>query len=103
MLQALMSVEESDKMILSLAWREKGITPNLPTKFVPTEIACLTLSGKFPMGLRIVSLRVKITYMRNLPGWLETRLAQSTLNQLKIAEAVLFVQKIWCILSQPSL
>ena len=35
-------------------------TPNLATKIMPTKIARLKLSGKFPMGLGILSLRIKI-------------------------------------------
>ena len=32
-------------------------TPNLPTKMIPTKNAQLKLSGKFPMDLRISSLK----------------------------------------------
>ena len=38
----------------------EAITPNLPTKITPTMIAWLKLSRKFPMGLRIPPLRIKI-------------------------------------------
>ena len=34
--------------------------PNLPTKLSPTKIACLKLSGRFPMGLGIPPLKIKI-------------------------------------------
>ena len=40
-------------------------TPNLPTKFVPTNIAWLKLSGRSPMGLGIPPLQIKITLESN--------------------------------------
>ena len=35
-------------------------TPNLPTNITPTQIAWVKLSGKFPMGLGIPPLKIKI-------------------------------------------
>ena len=35
-------------------------TPNLPTKIIPTKICWLKLSGKFPKGLEILPLKMKI-------------------------------------------
>ena len=41
------------------------VTPNLPTKIIPTTIARLKLSGKFPMGLEIPPLTIKILLESN--------------------------------------
>ena len=35
-------------------------TPNLPTKIIPAKIRWLNVSGKFPMGMGIPPLRIKI-------------------------------------------
>ena len=40
--------------------KNKKNTPNLPTNITPTNIARLKLSGKFPMGLGIPPLYIKI-------------------------------------------
>ena len=40
-------------------------TPNLPTNVIPTEIACLKLSGKLPVGLGIPLLRIEIMLESN--------------------------------------
>ena len=34
-------------------------TPNLPTNIIPTKIACLRLSGRFPVGLGLQPLKMK--------------------------------------------
>ena len=34
-------------------------TPKLPTKNLPTKIACLQLSGKFPVDMRIPPLSIE--------------------------------------------
>ena len=44
-----------------------GITPNLPTDVIPTEIAWLTLSGKFPTDMRIPPIELKILLESNPP------------------------------------
>ena len=41
------------------------ITPNLPTKIIPTKIAWLKLSGKYPMGMVIPPLNVRIMIESN--------------------------------------
>ena len=38
----------------------KACTPDLPTNIIPTNIAWLKLCGKFPMGLGMSPLRIKI-------------------------------------------
>ena len=43
----------------------QACTPNLHTNIIPTNIARLKLSGKFPMGLEIPPLRIKITLESN--------------------------------------
>ena len=48
--------------------RETTCTPNLPTNIPPTNIARLKLSGKFPMGLKIPPLKIKITPESNKPS-----------------------------------
>ena len=40
-------------------------TPNPPTNFAPTHIARVKLPGKFPMGIRIPPLRIKIALESN--------------------------------------
>ena len=40
-------------------------TPNLPTHIVPSNIAWLKTSGKFPMGLRIPPLSIRIMLESN--------------------------------------
>ena len=40
-------------------------TPNLPTKFLPTKIAWLRLSGEIPMGMRIPRLKIQILLESN--------------------------------------
>ena len=40
-------------------------TPNLPTNIVPTNISGLKLSGNFPMGLGIPTLKTKIMLESN--------------------------------------
>ena len=45
--------------------RQKENTPNLPTNITPTKIAWLKLSGKFPMGLGIPPLNIKIMLESN--------------------------------------
>ena len=40
-------------------------TPNLPTKIIPTKTAWLKLSGRFPMGLGIPPLNIKILLESN--------------------------------------
>ena len=40
-------------------------TPNLPAKIIPTNIAWLKLSGKFPMDMRIPPLWIKIVLESN--------------------------------------
>ena len=61
------------------AWNfccQSGIfTPNLPTQIIPTKIARLKLSRKFPMGLGIrwcmeafVSMLVQSQSQKSLPG-----------------------------------
>ena len=40
-------------------------TPNFPTNIIPTYIASLKLSEKFPMGLGIPPLKIKITLESN--------------------------------------
>ena len=42
-----------------------NLTPNLPTKVIPTTIACLKLSGKFPMSMIIPPLKTKILHESN--------------------------------------
>ena len=44
--------------------RTRG-TPNLPTNIIPTNIACLKLSGKSPMDMRILPLKIKIMLESN--------------------------------------
>ena len=44
---------------------ELSHTPNLPTNITPTNIAWLRLSGKFPMDMRIIPLRIKIMFESN--------------------------------------
>ena len=41
------------------------VTPNLPTKIIPTKIAWLRLSGRLPMGLGIPSLKIRIMLESN--------------------------------------
>ena len=43
----------------------KRCAPNLPTKSLPTKIARLKLSGKFPMDLRVIPLKIKIVLESN--------------------------------------
>ena len=38
----------------------KDITPNLPTKLIPAKIRRFKISGRFPMGLGIPPLNIKI-------------------------------------------
>ena len=46
-----------DELVVSTAATSSAYnTPNLPTNIVPTNIAWLKLSGKFPMGLEIPPL-----------------------------------------------
>ena len=45
--------------------RIHGGTPNLPTKIIPTKIAGLKLSRKFPMALGIPPLKLKILLESN--------------------------------------
>ena len=40
-------------------------TPNIPTKMIPTKIACLKLSGKLAMDMRIPPLIIKIMLESN--------------------------------------
>ena len=40
-------------------------TPNLLTNIIPTKVAWLKLSGKFPMGLGIPPLRIEIMFESN--------------------------------------
>ena len=35
-------------------------TPSLPTNIIPTNIACVKLSGRFPVDMRIPPLKIKI-------------------------------------------
>ena len=44
-------------------WRHD--TPNLPTNIIPTKIARVNFYGKFPMGLGIPPLRIKIMLESN--------------------------------------
>ena len=39
---------------------DNPLTPNLPNKIISTKIRWLKLSGKFPMGLGIPPLKIKI-------------------------------------------
>ena len=41
------------------------VTPNLPTKIIPAKIARLELSGEFPMGLKMPTLKNKIALESN--------------------------------------
>ena len=43
------------------------LTPNPPTNIVPTNIAWVKLSGKFPMDMRIPPLYIKIVLESNPP------------------------------------
>ena len=62
---------------------EDDATPNLPTKIIPTKIACLKLSGTFPLGMRIPPLKTKIMlesntlesriFVRRLAAWRKGR------------------------------
>ena len=45
--------------------RLPNATPNPPTNIVPTSIARLRLSGSFPTGMRIPSLRIEIMLESN--------------------------------------
>ena len=45
----------------------RGSTPNLRTKIIPTKIAWLKLSGRFPMGLGVPPLKIKILLESNPP------------------------------------
>ena len=62
-------------------------TPNLPTKIIPTKIRRLKISGKFPMGLRIAPLGIKILLESNplKPRILVRRLAAWPLCGLRAA------------------
>ena len=47
-------------------WRPRN-TPDLPTNIVPTNIAWLKLSGKFPVDMRIPPLNIQIMLESNPP------------------------------------
>ena len=56
-------------------------TPNLTTKTIPTKIARLTISGNFPMDMRIPPLKVKILLESNKPSEIQnlsTEIGRST-------------------------
>ena len=57
---------KSNNSLLMKEWPHlKTCTPNLPTNFVPTNIAWLKLSAKSPMDMRISTLTIKITLESN--------------------------------------
>ena len=47
--------------------RDAALFANLPAKIIPAKIACLKLSGKSPMGMRIPPIKTKIMLESNTP------------------------------------
>ena len=65
-------------------------TPNLPTKIIPTKIARLQSSGKFPMGLGIPPLELKIMLESNSEIHnLSTEIGRSRARDMRMSRAPL--------------
>ena len=72
--RALTRIDKAGSARLNRTQRSRGAstacvilrTPNLPTKIIPTKIASLKLSGRFPMDMRIPPLRIKLLLESNL-------------------------------------
>ena len=41
------------------------LTPDLPTKIIPTEIRWLKLSGRYPVEMRMPTLKIEIMFESN--------------------------------------
>ena len=74
------------------------VTPNLPTNSIPTKIAWLRLSGRFPMGLGIPPLRIKLMLASNPLSsiMLVWRLAVYTVLKMRHVTATRCVCVAWC-------
>ena len=44
---------------------ELRTTPSLPTRTIPAKICCLRISGKLPVDIRILALKIKIMLESN--------------------------------------